>query len=128
MLSGGTLALVAVDKPFRGDNDETDKQVLPGPPTHTVATKTTVRCESATTSKAVGTMYPGQHVCVLETVEEDGHQRARIGAARWISQTTAAGNSLLVRFAPDTPMYAVVKINDVDKTIVRRGASVESAP
>ena len=36
VLSGGTLALVAVDKPFRGD--DADKQpVLPGPPTHTVA-------------------------------------------------------------------------------------------
>ena len=54
VLSGGTLALVAIDKPFRGDNDETDKQVLPGPPTHTVAAEATVRCESATSSTICG--------------------------------------------------------------------------
>ena len=37
------------------------------------------------------------HIKLL--VLEDGQQQARIGAGRWISQTTAAGNSLLP-FAP----------------------------
>ena len=41
MLSGGTLALVAIDKPFRGDRDDygadksKQKQVLPGRATPT---------------------------------------------------------------------------------------------
>ena len=125
LLTTATLVLVAVDKPFRGDSSgrmgQEQNQVLPGPATHTVTAKAIVRCDSSTTSKVVDAMYPGQHACIIEATMQDGHQRARIGAGRWISQRTAAGSTLLVPFAPDTPMYSLV-----EPAVVRNGSSVGS--
>ena len=74
-------------------------------PTHTVVRKATVRTHAKIKSAEVGTMHPGQHVHVLETVKKDGHVRARVGPSQWISSRTKQGSNLLVPFAPQGQIY-----------------------
>jgi hypothetical protein len=76
-------------------------------PTHTVVHRATVRADAKVNSAEVGTMYPGQHVHVLETVKKNGHLRAQIGPGQWVSSRTKLGSNLLVPFAPQAAVYTV---------------------
>ena len=76
-------------------------------PTHTVVHRATVRADAKVNSAEVGTMYPGQHVRVLETVKKNGHLRARVGPGQWVSSRTKLGSNLLVPFAPHAVVHTV---------------------
>ena len=76
-------------------------------PTHTVVHRATVRADVKVNSAEVGTMYPGQHVHVLETVKKNGHLRAQVGPGQWVSSRTKLGSNLLVPFAPQAVVYTV---------------------
>lgn len=80
---------------------------MQGSPTHTVVAKATVRVDVAVNSAEVGTMFPGQHVTVLETAKKNGHVRVRVGPGQWISSCTKLGSHLLVPFAPQSVVYTV---------------------